>query len=163
MFHRGGATNAATMMSAKLPRPASAIRRVARALSGPMLSAPASRRVAGDCSDTSNVAICTPPAVGGRFTRPTLTAPGRFVDYLRGRFRSASAVATSAGNANSIDSSEVVTSAAVPKVAIVAKNDSSWPSGGQPHQRREELTDGCLGGGIVLVLRRGIALPLLQQ
>src|SRR5438128_12333179 len=43
--------------------------------------------------------------------------------------RSAPAVAASAGNANSIDSSDVVTSTAVPKVANVAENDRSRPSG----------------------------------
>ena len=81
-------------MSAKLPRPASAISRVARSV-----------------------------------TSPRCQAKGRLVDYLRGRFRSAAAVAASAGKNDSIESSEVVTSTAVPKVATVPNNDSSPPSG----------------------------------
>jgi hypothetical protein len=56
-----------------------------------------------------------------------LHAGSRAVDYLRRSFRSASAVAASAGTVNSIESSELVTSTAVPKVATVAKNDSSVP------------------------------------
>jgi hypothetical protein len=75
----------------------------------------------------ANVATDGSPPAGlpgpGQFAMRSSCAP-----FTR-RLCIASAVAASAGNVNSIDSSEVVTSVAVPKVATVAKNDSSSPSG----------------------------------
>jgi hypothetical protein len=85
---------------------------------------------------------------------PTLTGEESLVDYLRGSFCSTSAVAISAGNPNSIDSSEAVTSTAVPKVATERQLAATGDQ--QPHQRGEDVARCRLGGGVVLVRRRRV-------
>ena len=90
--------------------------------------------------------------------------PGRScVDYLGRSFCSALAVAASAGNVNSIESSEVVTSIAVPNVATVAKKTLVTVGGIKPHKQCEDLTCGRVGGPTVLVLGRRVVRHLLQQ